>query len=101
VPASPRTPTQSPHPPTPRPQVDFPERPGALRKFLPRLSPRWNVSLFHYRRSGNQSSGVLLGVEVPEADRPEFDAALAALGADYTFTELGGRSKAVFDMFIQ
>lgn len=34
------------------PQVDFPERPGALRKFLQVLSPRWNVSLFHYRRTG-------------------------------------------------
>ncbi len=42
-------------------QVEFPERPGALRKFLPAVSPRWNVSLFHYRKSGAQSSGVLLG----------------------------------------
>ena len=27
----------------------FPERPGALMKFLDALSPRWNISLFHYR----------------------------------------------------
>lgn len=33
-------------------QVDFPERPGALSKFLGPLSPRWNVTLFHYRRTG-------------------------------------------------
>ena len=33
-------------------QVDFPERPGALRRFLGVLCPRWNVSLFHYRRTG-------------------------------------------------
>lgn len=37
--------------PTPS-QVDFPERPGALRKFLGPISPRWNVTLFHYRRTG-------------------------------------------------
>ena len=27
----------------------FPERPGALMKFLDSFSPRWNISLFHYR----------------------------------------------------
>lgn len=27
----------------------FPERPGALMKFLDALSPRWNITLFHYR----------------------------------------------------
>ena len=39
------------------PQVDFPERPGALRKFLGPLSPRWNVTLFHYRRTGGWAGG--------------------------------------------
>lgn len=27
----------------------FPEKPGALMKFLDAFSPRWNISLFHYR----------------------------------------------------
>jgi threonine dehydratase len=36
-------------------QVDFPERPGALRRFLAGLSGRWNISLFHYRRTGAQA----------------------------------------------
>lgn len=27
----------------------FPERPGALMKFLDAFSPTWNISLFHYR----------------------------------------------------
>lgn len=27
----------------------FPERPGILMKFLDAFSPRWNISLFHYR----------------------------------------------------
>lgn len=32
--------------------VAFPERPGALRKFLLGLHNRWNISLFHYRNHG-------------------------------------------------
>ena len=35
-------------------QVEFPERPGALRQFLSVLQPEWNITLFHYRRSGMQ-----------------------------------------------
>lgn len=42
-------------------EVDFPERPGALRKFLSVLSPRWNITLFHYIKTGNQASGVQIG----------------------------------------
>lgn len=80
-------------------QVDFPERPGALRKFLGPLSPRWNVTLFHYRRTGNQASGVLLGVQVPPQDEEEFQAAVAGLSGDFTFTEMGGRAREVFKMF--
>ena len=33
-------------------QVEFPERPGALKRFLSVLQPQWNITLFHYRRSG-------------------------------------------------
>ena len=36
-------------------QVEFPERPGALRQFLSVLQPEWNITLFHYRRSGMQA----------------------------------------------
>lgn len=39
-------------------QVEFPERVGALRRFLRAISPRWNVTLFHYRNTGNRSSQV-------------------------------------------
>jgi threonine dehydratase len=31
----------------------FPERPGALTRFLDGLDPAWNVSLFHYRNHGD------------------------------------------------
>jgi threonine dehydratase len=30
----------------------FPERPGALMKFLSLMRPGWNISLFHYRNQG-------------------------------------------------
>jgi threonine dehydratase len=84
-------------------QVEFPERPGALRRFLPGVSPRWLVTLFHYRRTGNRSSGVLLGLNVPVEDSDEFAAAVAALQADgeFTITEVGGREHEVFKLFLQ
>jgi threonine dehydratase len=84
-------------------QVEFPERPGALRRFLPGVSPRWLVTLFHYRRTGNRSSGVLLGLNVPLEDADEFAAAVAAIQADgeFTITEVGGREHEVFKLFLQ
>lgn len=43
---------------------------------------------------------MLLGVQVPEAEREEFRAALRALGGDYTFNEISGRARQVFKMFL-
>ena len=43
--------------------MEFPERAGALSKFLRVLSPRWLISLFHYRQSGNRASTILLGLQ--------------------------------------
>lgn len=37
-------------------RFEFPERPGALRKFLLGLQSDWNVSLFHYRNTGGGMS---------------------------------------------
>ncbi|GAB4821594.1 hypothetical protein N2152v2_008640 [Parachlorella kessleri] len=83
-------------------QVDFPERPGALRKFLAVLCPRWNITLFHYRKTGNQASGVLLGMQVPDADRDDFWRAVSTLDPEgYQFTEISGKARQVFKMFIQ
>jgi threonine dehydratase len=81
-------------------QVDFPERPGALRGFLRGLDPRWNISLFHYRRTGNRSSGVLLGIQVPPEDGAEFSTSVSMLSTDFTFTELSGKAREAFKMFI-
>ena len=53
-------------------RFEFPERPGALLKFLQAIGVRWNISLFHYRNHGSDYGRVLAGIQVPPADRPEF-----------------------------
>lgn len=61
-------------------RFQFPERPGALLRFLEALGEDFNISLFHYRNHGADYGRVLCGIEVRPADRPRFDAAIAALG---------------------
>lgn len=46
-------------------RFEFPERPGALARFLSKLGHRWNISMFHYRNHGSASGRVLLGLQVP------------------------------------
>jgi threonine dehydratase len=53
-------------------RFEFPERPGALLKFLQAIGARWNISLFHYRNHGSDHGRVLAGIQVPPADRGEF-----------------------------
>ncbi len=62
----------------------FPERPGALVNFLDSLANRWNISLFHYRNHGADFGRVLAGLEVPDAELPDFRAFLEALGYAHT-----------------
>jgi threonine dehydratase len=66
-------------------RFEFPERPGALLNFLSGLGRRWNISLFHYRNHGAAYGRVLMGIQVPEAERAELSELLAALG--YPFWE--------------
>lgn len=63
---------------------DFPERPGALSKFLNCLGQTWNISLFHYRNHGSDRGRVLVGIQVPLHTQPGFDRFLADLGYDFT-----------------
>jgi threonine dehydratase len=58
----------------------FPERPGALLKFLSLMQPTWNISLFHYRNQGADYGRILVGMQVPPGDAAAFDAFLATLG---------------------
>lgn len=61
-------------------RFEFPERPGALMKFLTSMAPQWNISLFHYRNNGADFGRVLVGVQVPQSDNEAFEAFLKTLG---------------------
>lgn len=64
-------------------RFQFPERPGALLKFLNGLSGRWNISLFHYRNHGADYGRVLAGIQVPLAERPQLKRSLDELAYPY------------------
>jgi threonine dehydratase len=64
-------------------RFEFPERPGALTKFLGAMSPEWNISLFHYRNQGDDYGRILVGIQVPPADKKEFKLFLDSLGYPY------------------
>ena len=57
----------------------FPERPGALMRFLSSMNPEWNISLFHYRNQGADHGRILVGIQVPKADERAFQAFLQTL----------------------
>uniref|UniRef100_A0A0D9VY64 Threonine dehydratase n=1 Tax=Leersia perrieri TaxID=77586 RepID=A0A0D9VY64_9ORYZ len=61
----------------------FPERPGALMKFLDAFSPCWNISLFHYRAQGETGANVLVGIQVPQEEFDEFKSRADNLGYEY------------------
>jgi threonine dehydratase len=64
-------------------RFQFPERPGALLKFLEGLREDWNISLFHYRNHGADYGRVLAGVQAPPASRALFLSFLDELGYPY------------------
>ena len=53
-------------------RFEFPERPGALMRFLAALHPSWNISLFHYRNQGADYGRILVGIQVPASDDRAF-----------------------------
>ena len=63
----------------------FPERPGALMRFLSSMHPGWNISLFHYRNQGSDFGRILVGIQVPRADETAFQEFLKTL--DYPCVE--------------
>ncbi len=64
-------------------RFEFPERPGALMRFLESMSRGWNISLFHYRNHGADYGRVLVGIQVPEKEKPSFQKFLDGLGYRY------------------
>jgi threonine dehydratase len=65
-------------------RFEFPERPGALLKFLQAIGADWNISLFHYRNHGSDHGRVLAGIQVPPATRADFLLHLNELHYAYT-----------------
>jgi threonine dehydratase len=61
----------------------FPERPGALSRFLADMGASWNISLFQYRTIGGEFGRVLIGLEIPPEDELKFSKFLKALGYRY------------------
>ncbi len=64
-------------------RFEFPERPGALLRFLRGMGQNWNISLFHYRNHGAAFGRVLAGIQVPDNDLDAFHRYLDELGYNY------------------
>ncbi len=64
-------------------RFQFPERPGALLDFLAHIGKRWNISMFHYRNHGAAYGRVLVGLQVPSAERAEVRGFLDELGYNW------------------
>ena len=75
----------------------FPERPGALLKFLSTMKPNWNISLFHYRNQGADYGRILVGLQVPKADNPAFKIFLDTLG----YPHIEETSNPVYRLFLK
>ena len=75
----------------------FPERPGALMKFLSLMRPGWNISLFHYRNQGADYGRILVGLQVPLADDKAFQEFLDTLG----YPHVEETSNPVYRLFLQ
>jgi threonine dehydratase len=78
-------------------RFEFPERPGALLKFLSLMRPGWNISLFHYRNQGADYGRILVGLQVPETDKRAFAEFLKTLA--YPYVE--ETANPVYQMFLQ
>lgn len=61
-------------------EVTFPEVAGALKNFLAELAPDWNVTLFHYRQTGNLETNLLIGIQIADSDFDSFNQAMDKLG---------------------
>ena len=78
-------------------RFEFPERPGALMRFLAAMHPGWNISLFHYRNQGADYGRILVGIQVPAGDEAAFDEFLRTLA--YPFVEETGNP--VYGLFLR
>jgi threonine dehydratase len=64
-------------------RFEFPERPGALMKFVSSMSPDWNISMFHYRNNGSDYGRIVVGMQVPPHEMEQWQAFIDTLGYRY------------------
>ena len=64
-------------------RFEFPERPGALMKFVSSMSPDWNISVFHYRNNGADYGRIVLGIQVPPEEIEQWQAFIDTVGYPY------------------
>jgi threonine dehydratase len=76
---------------------EFPERGGALARFLHTLQPGLNISLFHYRNHGGDVAKILAGIQCPEDQNEKLAAFLQDIG--YPYTEVTGSES--YKMFLR
>ncbi len=74
----------------------FPERPGALMRFLSNMHPDWNISLFHYRNQGADDGRVLVGLQVPADD----DGALGEFLENLAYPYVDETANPVYRLFL-
>ncbi|MGZ3237959.1 MAG: threonine ammonia-lyase, biosynthetic [Burkholderiaceae bacterium] len=77
-------------------RFEFPERPGALMRFLNSMAPNWNISLFHYRSQGGDVGRILVGLQVPKKEMKAFRDFLATLG----YKHLDESANPVYKLFL-
>jgi len=78
-------------------RFEFPERPGALMRFLAALHPDWNISLFHYRNQGADYGRILVGMQVPAGD----EAALAEFLKTLAYPCVEETANPVYRLFLR
>jgi len=78
-------------------RFEFPERPGALMRFLNRMGAHWNISLFHYRNHGAAYGRVLVGMQVPPEESTRLQAFLEEL--QYPFWD--ETNNPAYDIFLR
>ena len=78
-------------------RFQFPERPGALMRFLDAMHPGWNISLFHYRNQGADYGRILVGIQVPASD----DAALREFLRDLAYPCVEETGNPVYRLFLR
>ncbi|KDD74365.1 hypothetical protein H632_c1369p1, partial [Helicosporidium sp. ATCC 50920] len=81
-------------------QVTYPERPGMLLRLLRPFSPRWEVTMINFRKSGNRSATLMLGLQIPDEDIDVFEALAAEMHPEFVFEPLQGKAKQLFELFM-